>query len=561
MLQRDNYPPRAALRFYVPAFSLFARFAGQSSWSSCRVTAPRGYEITTFRGNVQIMANAVHVEEDTGFRCYVEVEAPSLAAPANVGESAMEEKISALRGDIVGSLAKFITPFGARPIVYADWTASARCVGRIEDYVRSQVLPFYGNTHTTTSITGHQSTFFRHEARQLVAEACNAKITGKAAEDVVLFCGNGTTSCVNKLVDLLDLRSPFLEGIEEIYQPVVFVSSYEHHSNLLPWRESAAKVVMIDYDPATGVSLPDLEAKLKQFNHHVVKIGSFSAASNVTGILTDVDAVSILMHRYQGIACFDYASAAPYVRMDMNPVVMTEDGSSRLAHKDAIFFSGHKFLGGPGASGVLVVKRSLLPTRNELPSGDVGGGTVFYVTDDHHRYLSNREEREEGGTPTLLADVRVGLIMHLKRSIGQDWIEEKELQLARYAHDRLAVDPRVVVLGPSGVKKLPILSFLIACHSKFYHFHFVSVLLNDLFGIQSRGGCMCAGPYAQSLLGLSKERVQQFEAAVLDKHEVLRPGFTRISFPYWSSKEEVDYILDAILFVAEHGWKYLPLYR
>jgi selenocysteine lyase/cysteine desulfurase len=245
-------------------------------------------------------------------------------------------------------------------------------------------MPLYGNTHTTTSITGHQSTCFRHEARQIIAEAVNAKVTGRAAEDVVIFTGNGTTAAFSKLVASLGLNIPLPAGYDDSFRPVVFTSAYEHHSNLLCWRESAAEVVTIAYDPITGVSLSDLAEKLHSYADRQLKIGSFSAASNVTGILTDTDAVCELMHRAGGLAFFDYATAAPYVKVDMNPVSL--GSNAPYVYKDAIVFSGHKFVGGPGCPGVLIVKRNVLPAQNSLPTVP-GGGTVFYVTEDHHRYL------------------------------------------------------------------------------------------------------------------------------------------------------------------------------
>ncbi len=512
--------------------------------------------------DLKLSTDATEGAEEVIYRCYDELETPSITSSA-LSMSA-EAKMSSLRSDIIGSMTKFHTPFGAKPIVYADWTASARCVNKIEDYLRNTVLQFYGNTHTATSITGRQSTAFRHEARQIVAEATNAKITGKAAEDVVLFIGSGTTAAVDKLVAILGLKVPFTTDLNPIYRPVVFVSSYEHHSNLLPWRESAAIVVTIAYDPITGVSLSDLETQLIVYKLHIIKIGAFAAASNLTGILSDVDSISILLHRYDALACFDYATAAPYVAMSMNPA------EHPLAYKDALYCSGHKLLGGPNSSGVLVIKRHLLPQSRDVPSS-VGGGTVFYVTTSHHRYLSNREEREEGGTPMLLADVKLGLAFHLKRSVGQHWIEAREQDLYGYALRKLrssdgSNSSRVHLLSHHSVsvqpkRALPIFSFLIQCHDRYLHFHFVAVLLNDLFGIQVRGGCMCAGPYAQALLGLTSAHIDAFEAALLDKHEVLRPGFTRFSLPYWLSSEEVEYILDAILFIAEHGWKFLLHYR
>ena len=290
---------------------------------------------------------------------------------------------------------------------------------RLKSIYRMKCIPIMG-TPTTTSITGHQSTCFRAESRQIIAQAVNAKISGKAAEDVVIFSGNGTTSAVDKLVQGMGLNQPVPQEYDaELYRPVVFTSAYEHHSNLLPWRESCAEVVTIAYSPETGVDLVELATQLEKYKHRVVKIGAMCAASNVTGVLTAVDAVSILLHEAGALAFFDYATAAPYVKIDMNPVscrnsigtgkstLSTSSWDPKYAYKDAIYFSGHKFLGGVGSPGVLVVKRAVLPSTGTLP-GTSGGGTVFYVTENHHRYLSNREDREEGGTPNVIGDIKLG---------------------------------------------------------------------------------------------------------------------------------------------------------
>ena len=264
-----------------------------------------------------------------------------------------------LRLNLLGENTPFSGPFRHSPtrMIYADWTASGRSLRHLEHYLSTQVLTHYGNTHTTASRSGHQSTCFRHEARQLVAESVNAKITGKAALDLVLFTGNGTTSAINKLVLAMGLHLPLPESVGgsggvgvDLEQrvrarPVVFVSSYEHHSNLLPWREAAADVVTIRYSPVTGVCLKHLTSMLQRYGNRALKIGSFAAASNVTGILTDVDAVSICMHRAGGIVIFDYATAAPYLKIDMNPVRTSLGEDAALVYKDAIVFSGHKFVG------------------------------------------------------------------------------------------------------------------------------------------------------------------------------------------------------------------------
>jgi selenocysteine lyase/cysteine desulfurase/tRNA(Ile)-lysidine synthase TilS/MesJ len=497
-----------------------------------------------------------------------------------LSEENRSQHLQQLRDGIIGSNELFTTPYGdSKPIVYADWTASARGIQQIEDYLQKEVMPFYGNTHTSTSITGHQSSCFRHEARQIVADAVNAKVTGRAATDVVIFSGNGTTSSIDKLIQGMGLNLPIPVGYDEnIYTPVVFVSAYEHHSNLLPWRESRAEVVTVKYSSETGIDLMDLSSKLALYKNRAVKIGAFCAASNVTGITTAVDEVCILLHEANALAFFDYATAAPYVKMDMNPVqckfskpaylntdevrtLSTSSWDPKYAYKDAMYFSGHKFLGGVGSPGVLVVKRTVLPVVDTLPSTP-GGGTVFFVTHDHHRYLSNREEREEGGTPNIMGDIKIGLAMSLKQSIGDTWIEEEEFSINMAITQRLDKHKNIVLLGKNSPdRSLPIFSFLVRHGDRFLHYNFVCALLNDLFGVQIRGGCQCAGPFAHSLLGLNGKTSAEIEAALLEKHEVLRPGFARFSVPFWVTEVEMNYVLSAIEFVASHGFRFLPSYR
>ena len=494
-----------------------------------------------------------------------------------------EDKVTALRNDLfINNYDKTNNndvnrthinlvegPMGKIPCIYMDWTASGRPLQSIENYLQKEVYPLYGNTHTTSSITGHQSTCFRHEARQIIAEATNAKITGRAAIDNVIFCGNGTTAAMNKLVETFGLNLPLPHGFDNSYRPIVFTSSYEHHSNLLPWRESVADIVQIAYSSATGVCIDDLKNKLKMYSNRKLKIGSFAAASNVTGILTAVDEVCVAMHQVSGYAIFDYATAAPYVHIDMNPVVINMGENASLAYKDAVIFSGHKFVGGPGSPGVLIAKKTMLTPASSVPS-TVGGGTVFYVTDEHHRYLSNTEEREEGGTPNILGDIRLGLVIRVKQDIGSRWIEKEELRMSEEVHSRLRKINNLFLLGrlvsDSTVKSrqalhLPIFSFLIRYGKMFLHHNFVNVLLNDLFGVQMRSGCMCAGPFSQTLLGLDVNTNERIEMALLDKQEMLRPGYTRFSVPFWISSQEIDYVIHALTFVAEHGWKFLTMYR
>lgn len=473
-------------------------------------------------------------------------------------QSDQQTLVHTLAQEVVGRNTLFASPYGDKALCYADFTASGKSLLSIEQYIQREVMPLYGNTHTTTSITGLQSTCFRHEARQIIAQAVNAKITGRGAEDCVLFTGTGSTSAVSKLVTMLGLHVP--PSAEQLAQenarPVVFVGPFEHHSNLLPWRESAADIVRIPENDKGLVDLDVLRERLQQYADRPLKIGAFSAASNLTGILTDTNSISALLHQHGALAFWDYATCAPYVAVDMNPVVADPE-LRPFVYKDAVFFSGHKFLGGPGSPGVLVVKKRLL--GNAVPSTP-GGGTVFFVTEQDHRYLSNREEREEGGTPDVIGSIRLGLAFEVKQRVGHAAIMDMERAHVQRVRETLGRNDKIVLLGRNDVDQLPVFSFLIRFADRFLHYNFVCALLNDLFGIQTRGGCQCAGPYAIRLLGIAKPELLALEQALIDKKELLRPGFSRISFPYFMT-DDVDYVVKAIEFVASDGWKFLPQYR
>ncbi|KAJ0395258.1 hypothetical protein ATCC90586_003965 [Pythium insidiosum] len=313
---------------------------------------------------------------------------------------------------------------------------------------------------------------------------------------------------------------------------------------------------MIPENANGHIDMEVLVQKLQKYAKRPLKIGAFSAASNVTGILSDVDTVTATLHRHGALAFWDYAACAPYVSIDMNPAASSPEIAD-LLHKDAVYFSGHKFLGGPGSPGVLVVKRNVL--CNPVPSAP-GGGTVLFVTEHEHRYLPCPLDREEGGTPSILGSIRLGLAMQTKQRIGSDVIMAVETQYVHRARTLLARNENIVILGQQDTEQLPIFSLMIRCGARFLHYNFVCALLNDVFGVQSRGGCQCAGPYATRLLGLRREQIIAYEQAMLDDKIGLRPGFSRVSFPYFMSEDEVDYVLQAIHFVAKHGWKLLPLY-
>ena len=463
--------------------------------------------------------------------------------------------IDKIRSSVIGDRQLIQTSFGARPLVYADYTASGRSLSFIEDYIRHQVLPYYANTHTETSYTGAQSTALREQARDIIRSAVHA-----SEDDRVIFCGPGATAAINKLIDILNLRLPadlaaryqLLEQIPQAERPVVFVGPYEHHSNELPWRESIADLEVI---PLTADGLLDigcLEQKLKAYRERKLKIGSFSAASNVTGIKTNIDSVCALLHKHDAVSFWDYAAAAPYLAIDMNHAAKPE------CAKDAVFISPHKFVGGPGTPGVLVVKKRLM--TNSVPAV-VGGGTVMWVTPRDHRFTPDLERREEGGTPAIVEAIRAGLVFKLQQAVGTAVIEEREEVFIRQALARWSRQENIEVLGSPAQARLSIVSLRIKHHGKDLHYGFVIALLNDLFGIQARGGCSCAGPYGHSLLGMDMAYSRAMEDELFKGQMVLRPGWVRLNFNYFIDQETFGYLVDAIALVAEYGWRLLPYYR
>jgi selenocysteine lyase/cysteine desulfurase len=463
--------------------------------------------------------------------------------------------VDLIRASVIGEDEAVAGPYGIRRVTYADYTASGRSLSFVEDYIRDAVLPLYANTHTESSGTGLQTTRFREEARRLVLEGCG----GDPARHAVIFCGSGSTAAINRLVDILNIRIPanlderwsLRSHIPPRERPVVFIGPYEHHSNELPWRESIADVVTIREDHDGYIDLAQLERELSAHAYRPLKIGSFSAASNVTGIVSNTYEISRLLHAHDALSFFDFAAAAPYVSIEMDPP------GDPLGSKDAVFISPHKFIGGPGTPGVLVARRELF--TNRVPSMP-GGGTVQYVNPVEHVYLSDVEHREEGGTPAIVESIRAGLVFQLKATVGTEAIRQRETGFIDRALRQWEANPSIEILGSREAERLSIVSFVVRHDGRYLHHNFVVAVLNDLFGIQSRGGCSCAGPYGHRLLGIDLETSHEFEREIARGCEGIKPGWVRVNFNYFISEAVFSFILDAVDLVAREGWRLLPEY-
>ncbi|CAF3497675.1 unnamed protein product, partial [Rotaria socialis] len=458
---------------------------------------------------------------------------------------------------IIGKDLIIQTPSGLRKAIYADYTASGRCLKFIEEYIMNYVLPFYGNIHAENNAFALQTTKFRESARTIIKQCVNATY-----DDVVIFTGSGSTAAINKTVDILQLRTDAIRN-----RTVIFVSTSEHHSNILPWQETGVEFIRIPNNKQGLLDQKVLKEKLAEYHDQKKKsiICTFSAASNVTGIQAVVDPISELVHEYNGLIFWDYAAAAPHAHIDMNP--------SRKAAKDAVFISTHKFVGGPGTPGLLIAKKTIF--NNRVPA-NCGGGTVNYVTREATEYIKDIETREEGGTPNIIGSIRAGLVFHLKQAVSDEVIAVREKELVRRFFDRFQNNPALVILGPTNIPRLTIFSFLIYVPSidKYLHHNFICSLLTDLFGIQVRSGCSCAGPYVLDLLDIDDEKADMFTKFItedpnkrLDKdndeiphNALMKPGFTRLNLSYFASDEEIDYILNAVEFIGSDGWRFLPLY-
>lgn len=460
-------------------------------------------------------------------------------------QQTLEDHFSAFREHIIGNQQVFESPFGDKQILYADWTASGRAYRPIEEFIQQQILPFVANTHTETTVTGILISKAYEEAKVIVKQHVNA-----GNDDVLIFCGSGMTAAVNKLQRILGIRLPerimdyVKQGsapleIDEQLRPVVFITHMEHHSNQTSWLETIATVEIIDCDENGYVDLAHFCRLLTQYKHRKNKIAAVTACSNVTGIETPYQEIAKIIHAHNGLCFVDFASSAPYANIDMHP----EQDSAYL---DAIYFSPHKFLGGPGTPGVLIFNKKLY--KNTVPD-QPGGGTITYSNPwREHEYYINIEQREDGGTPPFLQAIKAAMCMRLKEAMGVENIRSREKELLQIIFARFSKISNVQILQGNVKDRLGVVAFTIAG----VHYNLIVKLLNDRFGIQTRGGCSCAGTYGHKLLKVDKAQSYQISNAIRSGNLSAKPGWVRLSIHPVMTDAGINFIMDAIEKTALH---------
>ncbi len=446
-----------------------------------------------------------------------------------------------LRAGVIGEGAAFDSPFGVQKLLYADYVASGRALRQVEGFIMEQVLPFYANSHTEASFCGGMMTRMRREARAVIAAECGAD-----DRFATVFAGSGATAGLNRLVHLLGVAEAVARG----ENPLVLIGPYEHHSNILPWRESGAEVVEIAEAASGGPDMAALKAALVAAGGRQI-VGAFSAASNVTGIVTDADAVTRLLKAHGAVAVWDYAGAGPYLPIDMR--------AGTDAEKDAVVVSAHKFLGGPGASGVMIVRKAAVCSRRMFQPG---GGTVKFVSPTAHDYSADIATREEAGTPNVVGDIRAALVFMVKAAIGQARMDARHSALRQRALAVWRNNPNMVLMGNVDAQALPIFSFRVRDSAKggYLHHQLFTRLLSDVYGIQARGGCACAGPYAHRLLGIEAAESDAIRTAILRGEEMEKPGWTRLNLSVLMEDAKADFVISAVDALARNPYPMADAY-
>ncbi|MCA0131767.1 aminotransferase class V-fold PLP-dependent enzyme [Winogradskyella alexanderae] len=452
--------------------------------------------------------------------------------------SKLEAYFKKFRAHIIGQDQTFISPYGEQKIIYTDWTASGRLYRPIEEKLLNDFGPFVANTHTETTVSGTAMTMAYHKAKNIIKGHVNA-----SEDDVLIVSGNGMTGVVNKFQRILGLKVPenlrkFTEIPDEI-RPVVFISHMEHHSNQTSWLETMAKVEVVPPNENGLFSLENLEALLVEYKDRTLKIASVIGGSNVTGIQTPYHDIAKLMHKHGGVCFVDFACSAPYVHINMHP-------KDKDAYLDAIFFSPHKFLGGPGTSGVLVFSKKLY--KNMIPDCP-GGGTVSWTNPwGEHKYIDDIEDREDGGTPGFLQTIKAALAIKLKEQMGVDNMLQREHELNEIIFRKLDPIPNIIILAGQHKDRLGVISFYIDD----LHYNLGVKILNDKFGIQTRGGCSCAGTYGHYLLHVDQQTSKELTDEISIGDLVRKPGWIRMSIHPTTTNNEIEFVCDSIIQLADN---------
>lgn len=465
---------------------------------------------------------------------------------ATANETTLELYFEQFRKNIIGINQEFQSPFGNQKIIYTDWTASGRLYRPIEEKMMNVFGPFVANTHTETTISGTAMTMAYHEARKIIKRHVNAN-----DDDVLITDGTGMTGVVNKLQRILGLR--IAENLKEFttipkeLRPIVLISHMEHHSNQTSWLETIADVEVIPCDEEGLFCLEKFKTTLEKYKDRSFKIASITSCSNVTGIQTPYHEVAKIMHENNGVCFVDFACSGPYVAIDMHP-----DDERYL---DAIFFSPHKFLGGPGTTGVLLFNKNLY--KNNVPDCP-GGGTVSWTNPwGEHKYIDNIEDREDGGTPGFLQVIKTALAIQLKEEMGVENIQNREHEIVDYVFSRLENIPNIKILANQHKDRLGVISFYIDD----LHYNLGVKILNDRFGIQTRGGCSCAGTYGHFLLHVDQETSHDLVCQITSGDLIKKPGWIRMSIHPTTTNQEIEYVCNNIIALVENHKEWASEYN